>query len=156
MSSQSIFGPKIWNEFVRYGCSLLNEQESLLPNNHQQIFLQVFSKSELNQMNSDGYSSQILLRIAFGRIYYGCMQIIIEDLNVKRFVKDSSIHTRVKIALKNHSEPKLFQYFKKLYYLRIWADYRPETFETHLKIDFSQALRKQMKIIVKILILLRN
>jgi len=156
MSSRSIFGPKIWTEFVQYGCSLLNEQESLLPNNQQQIFLQVFSKSELNQMNSDGYSSQVLLRIAFGRIYYGCMQIIIDDLHLNRNVKDKSIHKRVKIALKNYSEPKLHPLFNKLYYLRIWADYRPETFEKHFKVNLSQALRKQMNTIVKLLLILKK
>jgi hypothetical protein len=154
MSSQLIFGRKIWSDFILYGCSLLSEQESLLPNNQQQIFHQMFPNANLIPMNSNGYSSQSLLRIAFGRIYYGCLQIFVDKFHVKRFVRDSSIHTRVKTILKAQADPNLYNYFNKLYYLRIWADYRPAAFEIHFNTNFSQALEKQMRMIAKLLQLL--
>ena len=156
MSSQLIFGRKIWNEFILYGCSLLSEQESLLPNNKQQIFHKMFPKAIIIPINSNGYSSQSLLRIAFGRIYYGCLQIVVDKFKVNRSVRSSSIHTRVKTVLKTKADPLLLNYFNKLYSLRIWADYRPTTFEKHYKTDFPQALEKHMQMIAKLLRLFKK
>ena len=109
---------------------------------------ELVSQEKIVKKNIKSLEDDVLYRrVIFNKYYYALYHKYLAYDNDLRNKSGSSKHDAILTKIQNCGDPKLFQVFKKLHSLRIWADYKVNDSSKAMSINLTTLNQDVWKII---------